>query len=108
MVVASAACSSDVTTNGSSSSAAVPLVATAPLTAQPANCPAGAKCLTTDINGRTSPTGEFTAQCSGRFPDFVDLVPTSYAGRRFKLSQNFPTSVPAANQTGPWLKIDFK
>jgi hypothetical protein len=108
MLVATAACSGDVTATGSGSSAATPLVAAAPVTAQPVPCPTGAKCLMTDINGHNSPTAEFTAQCSGRFPDFVDLVPAGFTGRRFKLSQSFPTSVPAANQTGPWLKIDFK
>jgi hypothetical protein len=107
-IVVTSACSGDTTATGSAASAAAPLVAGGPATAQPATCPAGARCLMTDINGHSSPTAEFTAQCTGRFPDYVDLVPSGFAGRRFKLSQTYPASVPAASQTGPWLKIDFK
>jgi hypothetical protein len=76
--------------------------------AQVGGCPAGAKCLPVDENGRASASGQYVAQCSGRYPDYVDLVPANHTGRRFVLSQSFPTSVPETSKDGPWLKIDFK
>ncbi len=75
--------------------------------AQVAGCPAGATCRLVADTGAAAQDAQFVAQCSGRFPDFVDLVPPTHKGRRFVLSQKYPAAVPAA-VTGPWLNIDFK
>jgi hypothetical protein len=50
--------------------------------------------MMTDINGHSSPTAEFTAQCTGRFPDYVDLVPSVSRDAGFKLSQTYPAVCP--------------
>jgi hypothetical protein len=76
-------------------------------TVQPPNCPAGAKCLSVTETGAASAQGPFVAQCTGRFPDYVDLVPATYTGRRFVLSQNFPQAA-INTAASAWLKIDFK
>jgi hypothetical protein len=50
--------------------------------------------------------GPFTAQCSGFFPDFI--VPATMAPSQapwFKLSQAFPSALPALD--APWLTIKF-
>lgn len=104
---AAAACSTSDPTSMSAASAPSPASALKE-SAQPPNCPAGAKCLSVEANGAASAQGPFVAQCTGRFPDYVDLVPNTYTARRFSLSQDFPATVPASSKTGAWLKIDFK
>lgn len=48
------------------------------------------------------------AQSSTPFPDFhEDAVPSGWTGPVFKLSQDYPTTKPAAG-TLPWKSIDFK
>ena len=106
-LVAVAACG-DTAANMATDNPAAPGMAPRAALAQVAGCPAGAKCLPVDENGRAAATGRFVAQCTGRYPDYVDLVPPNHSGRRFVLSQSFPTSVPETSKTGPWLKIDFK
>jgi hypothetical protein len=84
------------------------LAAAMAATAQPATgCKPGTTCLTV-ASGGAAGTG-FTAQCSGRFPDFVfdsTKIPSGFAGPWFVSSQNFPTSAPTND--APWLKINFK
>jgi hypothetical protein len=70
-------------------------------------CPAGSTCRLVGANGGAETAAAYLAQCSGRFPDSIDLVPANYTGRRFVLSQDYPAAVPAI-VTAPWLKIDFK
>jgi hypothetical protein len=68
-------------------------------------CAPGTTCLSVQDNGAPGP-GPSTAQCSGRFPDFI--VPStmaSSAGPWFKLSQAYPSTVPVGD--APWLNIDF-
>lgn len=75
--------------------------------AEPATgCAPGTRCLAVQGTGAPGP-GTFTAQCSGTFPDFI--VPAAMmpaGGPWFKLSQAYPTAVPAND--APWLKINFK
>lgn len=70
-------------------------------------CAPGASCLSVQANGAPAPDpGPFTAQCSGRFPDFVvpvTMVPQG--GPWFKLSQAYPLTAPTNDST--WLNIDF-
>ena len=48
------------------------------------------------------------AQDTTPFPDFhEDSVPSGWTGPVFKLSQDYPTTKPAAG-TLPWKSIDFK
>ena len=48
------------------------------------------------------------AQSSTPFPDFhEDAVPSGWTGPVFTLSQDYPTTKPAAG-TLPWKSIDFK
>ena len=71
-------------------------------------CAAGARCLATDIAGRENPSGAYITQCTGRFADYVDLIPASYSGPRFQLSQAYPQQ-PAPPAGGfPWESVDFK
>lgn len=70
-------------------------------------CATGASCFTTDDKGKLDPTGKYTTQCSGRFADYVDLVPESYDGRRFTMSQQYPAKKAPAGSS-PWSTIDFK
>jgi len=70
-------------------------------------CAPGTQCLTVAEGG--GPGAGFTAQCSGRFPDFVydaTKIPAGFTGPWFALSQDFPASAPAND--APWLSIDFK
>jgi hypothetical protein len=70
------------------------------------SCASGATCYSVDARGNRTDNGTFTAQCTGTYPDFVDLVPANYSGARFKLAQDFPQSMPA-HVTDPWLQHDF-
>jgi len=69
-------------------------------------CAPGARCLTVRDNG--SPGTGATAQCTGRFPDFIvdPEMLDNFNGPWFKLSQDFPTTAPAND--APWLSVDFK
>jgi len=53
-------------------------------------CAPGTTCLSVQENGAPGP-GPSTAQCSGRFPDFV--VPTTMA-RAPGLGSNYPRPIP--------------
>ncbi len=70
-------------------------------------CAPGSRCLSVSAKGeRVSDPGPFTAQCSGKFPDFVTaltMLPTG--GPRFKLSQSYPSTFPPDD--APWLSINF-
>jgi hypothetical protein len=68
-------------------------------------CPTSARCVAVDANGRPNPNGAFTAQCTGTFPDFIDLVPDGYVGPRFELSQDYPDVAPP-DGVRPWIKFD--
>jgi hypothetical protein len=70
-------------------------------------CATGTRCLAVDKTGAPTAKGTYTAQCSGRFPDFVTqttIIPAG--GPWFKLAQNYPSTLPPTDE--PWLKIDFK
>lgn len=71
----------------------------------PAVCPATAKCIPVDANGK--PGGTLTAQCSGRYPDFIDRVPDNYSGARFVLAQDYPTTLPQLGSM-PWKGKAFR
>ena len=45
---------------------------------------------------------EIQLSCSGRFPDWIDTLSDSYQGERFVLSQDYPDSLPSA-QEQPWV-----
>jgi hypothetical protein len=83
---------------------AVPVV---PLAQDSPGCPTGAQCKRVDVNGRPLATGNYTAQCTGIFPDFIDRVDENHSGRRFRLRQDYPTKLPP-NELLPWLAHDFK
>ena len=90
----------------------LPTASTAPLngiasTPKALSCAAGVTCFAVTALGKRQEDGVYTAQCGGRFPDFVDLVPADYVGDRFRLSQSFP-STPPTTGVEPWLKHDFK
>jgi hypothetical protein len=68
-------------------------------------CSTGARCIQVDANGRPNPNGQFTAQCTGTFPDFIDIVPDAYAGPRFELSQDYPEAPPPQG-LHPWIKFN--
>jgi hypothetical protein len=70
------------------------------------HCAPHARCVAVDKSGAPNPTGAYTAQCSGRFPDYIDIVPADYTGRRFKLAQTFPKHQPHHRYS--WRYIDFK
>lgn len=71
-------------------------------------CPAGARCLPVLPNGAPDPGGTYTAQCTGRFADYVDSIPPGFSGRRFRLSQNYPSSPATAAGSYPWDGQDFR
>ena len=48
--------------------------------AQAPGCPAGATCRLVSDTGAPAPDAQFVAQCTGRFPDFVDLGPADPQG----------------------------
>src|SRR5256885_3929603 len=75
--------------------------------AEAAGCAPQAHCIPVDQNGQPNPAGTFTAQCSGTFPDSVDIVPADYAGPRFVLSQKYPKTLPKTPKF-KWDTIDFK
>nr|VFK34005.1 MAG: hypothetical protein BECKMB1821I_GA0114274_105818 [Candidatus Kentron sp. MB]VFK76414.1 MAG: hypothetical protein BECKMB1821H_GA0114242_105518 [Candidatus Kentron sp. MB] len=39
------------------------------------------------------------------YPDYSDPVPDDYTGKKFRLSQNYPSSIPVSDR--PWESIDF-
>lgn len=82
----------------------IPLV-TSWSSAASVQCPTGARCLAVDANGTPNPNGHFTAQCIGRFPDYIDLVPDAYQGPRFELSQDYPDVLPLQGSY-PWTKFN--
>ena len=41
------------------------------------------------------------------FPDSYDSIPLDYIGKKFKLSQQYPTTLPTV-EVLPWAKIDFR
>jgi hypothetical protein len=69
-------------------------------------CAPGTRCLTVKDTG--APGTGATAQCTGRFPDFIvdPSMLENFTGPWFTLSQNFPQTAPAND--APWLAIDFK
>jgi hypothetical protein len=82
------------------------LVAASPVLAVDApGCAPGARCLTVNDNG--SPGTGATAQCTGRFPDFVvdPVMLENFNGPWFALSQDYPSTAPTND--APWLAIDF-
>ena len=103
---AATACSSSAPPTVAAASVDSPSVA-ARTASQPPACPAGSTCRLVAANGGAETPAAFVAQCTGRFPDYVDLIPSNYTGRRFALSQDYPAAAPAV-VTAPWLKIDFK
>lgn len=70
-------------------------------------CVSGAWCIKVDVSGAPAEDGQYLAQCSGRFPDYVDVVPESYSGTRFVLSQDYPTSLPSS-ELMPWSIYEFR
>lgn len=70
-------------------------------------CAPGAQCIRVDANGNPTDTGQFVAQCSGQFPDYVDTIPETYTGPRFLLSQEYPAS-PPTGEPSPWKTSDFR
>jgi hypothetical protein len=93
-------------TVGSAISLTALMLAT-PAHAQATGCAPAARCLTVATNGGTG-TG-FTAQCTGRYPDFVfpsANIPTNFQGPWFQLSQDYQPTAKAGD--APWLKIDFR
>jgi hypothetical protein len=70
-------------------------------------CAPGTTCLPVETNGApASDPAPFTAQCAGRFPDFITataMVPSQ--GPWFQLSQTYPSAAPTGD--APWLSIDF-
>lgn len=77
---------------------------------QAAGCALNTTCVGVKADGTPTPNAaDYVAQCSGRFPDFI--VPQGFltdAGttRLFKLSQNYPTTVPVGD--APWKAIDYR
>jgi hypothetical protein len=60
-----------------------------------------------DSNGAPDPSGTYTAQCSGSFPDFIDIVPGGYTGSRFILAQGYPQQ-PQVPKATPWKGLPFR
>lgn len=72
-------------------------------------CADGATCYRTDENGQRNAEGEYLAQCTGRFPDFMvpmKNIPEGYEGPLFRLAQDFPTE-PVTGGDMPWKDYDF-
>ncbi len=42
------------------------------------------------------------------FPSSADTIPQGWHGKVFRLSQDYPTALPAARSPSPWEAIDFK
>jgi hypothetical protein len=73
-------------------------------------CSEDATCYRSDQNGNRVEDGDYLAQCTGRFPDFmvpVANIPGDYLGPYFKLAQDFPAESATATDL-PWADIDFK
>jgi hypothetical protein len=70
------------------------------------DCATGANCIAVTPEGLPDQSGTFWAQCSGRFADFVDTLPSGFTGRRFKLSQDYPASANPPQY--PWHSDDFR
>ena len=73
-------------------------------------CAPGTDCLPVNANGKQDPAGKYLAQCSSRFPDFIQLqssFPADYGGPWFEIADNFPTEPPDPGDL-PWIDIDFQ
>lgn len=71
-------------------------------------CPAGASCIATNASGQAEAGGTYTAQCTGRFADYVDVVPANDSSVRFRLSQNYPASAQVPSGGFPWDTVSFR
>lgn len=72
-------------------------------------CAPGTDCLTVGANGAPDSGGTYVAQCSSRFPDFVQAAssfPVGYGGPWFDLADDFPAAKPTGDL--PWTSIDFQ
>ncbi len=95
--------------------------ARAPAAAEPATAPSaallpaatgcapGARCLSVTSSGRPSGSGNYVAQCRGKFADFIvpkDTIPSSYDGPWFQpsLLEKAATGVPSVAR--PWQAFD--
>jgi hypothetical protein len=82
---------------------------TAPLGSNATGCAPGARCIMVTQEGRPSTTGDFIAQCRGKFPDFVvpkATIPAGYTGPWFRprLIERATSSGPTAAR--PWMTPD--
>lgn len=82
------------------------LVTALATSASAAPCAPGATCMAVRTNGAPDPQGPLLAQCSGSYPDYIDLVPATSTGPFFKLAQSYPPQPPAGGTT-PWTAHDF-
>ena len=81
----------------------------AALLPQATGCAPGARCLSVTGTGRPSASGTYTAQCRGKFADFIvpnQTLPANYAGPWFapNLLEQASTGVPSGSR--PWRAID--
>lgn len=83
--------------------------ATAALLPPAVGCAPGARCLSVTSTGRPTASGNYVAQCRGKFADFIvpkDTIPSSYNGPWFQpaLLEKAATGVPSGSR--PWLAFD--
>jgi hypothetical protein len=74
-----------------------------------AGCAPGTRCISVTAAGRPSASGDFVAQCRGKFAGFIvpkDTLPGSYAGPWFQpnLLEEASTGVPRGSR--PWSAFD--
>ncbi|MCL1634268.1 hypothetical protein M2650_06430 [Luteimonas sp. SX5] len=90
--------------------AAAPAAApSAALLPEATGCAPGARCLSVTSSGRPSASGNYVAQCRGKFADFIvpkDTIPSSYDGPWFQpsLLEKAATGVPSGSR--PWQAFD--
>lgn len=81
----------------------------APAPSNTTGCASGSRCIRVTNAGKPSNSGEFVAQCRGKFADFIvprAALPTTQSGPIF--TPNFIETVPSTIPTGtrPWANFD--
>ena len=72
-------------------------------------CAPGTRCFVVDKKGVPNPEGDFIAQCTSDFPDYVveaSHFPADFRGPWFRGAFDYPEEEPEAGEL-PWTSIDF-
>jgi hypothetical protein len=86
-----------------------PLAEAALLQSDTTGCAPGSRCIRVTSSGRPSASGQFVAQCRGKYADFIasrNAIPAGSTGKRFtpELIEKATTQGPTS--TRPWRNVD--